>query len=109
MSQITPIQVIQWFRDQAAEFEQMANKLEATFSSMPGANPIGVVSTNTGTQKLQVITPELIKSAIKLRGMRVKDFAANFHVTEQSVQSLIKPENRLEIVTGGWISNMDAK
>ena len=107
MSQINPTQIVQWLRDHAAKFTKMADDLEITFNSMPGAfssGPTFQASRNAVPQ----ITVDTIKSTVKLRGMRAKDLADHLKVSEETITLLVKPENRLETVSGGWVRDMDA-
>lgn len=97
-------QIIQWFRDKAAEFNKVADSLENTFKDGT-PNP----SSQSGIQKPKSFSTPLTTFSVfdfvkAGRAVRPGKIAAHFGVTIEQVQAVIStcPES-FERVGRGWI------
>lgn len=103
MSDLTPTQIAAWFRQQAAQFTQVADMVEATFK---GGAPAPSAPAKNGhvVERLNGVTANEIKSAIRLKGMRMADAAKHFHVPAENIEDVVKlPGSGLIIGDRGWI------
>jgi selenocysteine lyase/cysteine desulfurase len=95
---ISPKEMVSWFRGKATEFNNIANTLEATFDSGNGApNPQRVVVSNH-----DATLDEIKANAIKPK--RAASIAAQLNTTREKVAEMIaKHPESFEIIGRGWI------
>jgi hypothetical protein len=99
--ELSPQDVVRWFRTQAKSFQQMADTVEATFK-------INSVRFAPDTS-LTAITADHLKEAIKEKGkqMRVATLAKQFNVENHVIKSIVQdPKSGLEIGEKGWIKEI---
>ena len=86
--------IIQWLRQQARQFNERADELEVAFRD--GVFNDGSIS----------VTPDNIKSVLKLKGMRIQHLAAHFGLPIEVIRAVVKPEHGLKINKRGWVQTM---
>lgn len=99
MSNLTPNQIAQWFRDQAQQFESIAKTVEQTFKA----------SAVQSQATMALVSPSEIKERLKVSTSRVKSLAAHFSVTPDVIEQAINsPGSGLEIRARGWVYAQEA-
>lgn len=58
--------------------------------------------------RVKGVTPDAIRSVIRLRGMRPGDLAGHFHISEEAVRAVINdPDSGLVIADRGWVKRKE--
>jgi hypothetical protein len=99
MSDLSPKQIVDWFRQQAIMFNEMANNVEQTFTLKPTApllqsRPIPMSGT---------VTAEQLESRVREKSGRISNLANHFNVREESIISLLHPASRVYVAERGWL------
>ena len=95
-TQLTPDDIVRWFREQATLFNKMADQVESTFLRLPReAHP-------PRTEACE-ITVDGIKKMMEGRAIRLATLAEQLGVEKEVVKPLLTPENGFEIADQGWI------
>lgn len=106
MSKITPTEIVQWCRQQAALFNQFADMVDSTFKSgvaMP-PSPQAIRDSKQNTATVGGVSVDALKATLRAKGMRIKNAAAHFSVPEDQIEALIRsPGSGLEVGSRGWI------
>jgi len=113
MAQITPQDMVNWFRAKSKEFTQMADSLESTFNLTTGTPAIGITRTRREPQGEALpakeeapttITAESVKWRMDGKAKRLGQLAGACGVTEQALLAIIQePGSGLELATRGWV------
>jgi hypothetical protein len=100
---ITPQQIVAWFRQQAENFNKMADTVEATFIRQ-GNLTNGVISPQASLPKMGSVTIEQIRSRLAKKSARVVHLAHEFNVEETQVRSLINASGSgVKMKERGWL------
>jgi hypothetical protein len=104
MSDLTPQQIVAWFRNQAKKFTEMADFTEQTFSQ-----PIRYkrtleshYETTVGPAPAQITAAQLEES-VRKKGGRVKDLAERLKTDEATIEGLLDPGSRVYKAERGWL------
>ena len=98
---LTPSQIVEWFREQARVFNQMATTIENTFKMIPPTNG----AESPALSGMGTFTPAMLRSALAEKAMRVATIAKQFNVREYDVEKAIDSADSC-VVRGrkGWIT-----
>jgi hypothetical protein len=118
MPQITPQDMVNWFRARSKEFAKYADSLEGTFNLATGAPAVGKES---GKERLRrmiaeeaaldanqqpsfTLTAAVVREKMGGKAMRLGALAGACGVTEQAVQDIIESQDSgLVLATRGWV------
>lgn len=107
MSRLSPQTIVDWFRQQAREYNAIADRVE---------RDLGLKTTHSPTRRdepsLPGLTfssdamphPDAIRQVMGKRKMRLASIAAEMHVTPEMVQKVIDQDGGFERGERGWIS-----
>jgi hypothetical protein len=102
---LSPKQIIDWFRQQSKQFKEIADSLESTFGpdNASGAltRPRRIVDGQVSTDGN--VTADQVRNALKFRKMRLNKLAEKLGVSESKIRPLLTTENGIEIGERGWI------
>ena len=111
--ELSAAQVSEWLRQKAVQLNQMADTLDVIYNS--NSTPAGLASTWDRVQRAKSALPIVpgsevitvnaaaIKSAIRLRGMRVGDLSDHFQTDPATINAIITADPSLEVGDRGWV------
>lgn len=121
MQDISPQQIVEWFRAKAREFNGLADTLERTFTSS-GSPAIGksadavrapshkIEATTSGQTDKLLPLAEQIRFALRVQGHRISTLAAFLNTTEEAIMKEIsRPWNGFYVGDRGWIKIQESK
>lgn len=100
MEDLTSSHVVGWLRLQATAYSEMAARIERDLAC--------VASSITGQNKPQIPSPEIVRSVMKNRKMRLRQIADILGLPEGYVRPVVTPDNGFSIGDRGWITVKDA-
>ena len=95
MNDLTPQQIVAWYRAQAKKFNEMADYTEQTF--MP------TTAMRDGHIAFNSISGEELENAVREKSGRIKDLADRLGTSEEEIENHLEPKSRVYIAGRGWL------
>jgi hypothetical protein len=103
MSQLTPTEIVQWFREQAEIFTQMADTVENTFRAVPRTE-LTVQTTTTPHPNGNTATAEKIRQLVSVKAARAASLAKALGTSKAHIRRIVTAEGSgLVLGDRGWI------
>lgn len=105
MRQLNPKQIVEWFRNQAKQFNKMADTVEATFKVQTRGKQVGDTDAVELPLENQVrtVTAQQFEDEVRKKTGRIKGLAERLNTTEDELRGLLHPASRVHIASRGWL------
>lgn len=99
---LTPLQVIEWMREQAAKYTRMADEMERSFGVVSGRSWLSAPVVPAGGKYIAV---DDIRKIVADRKVRAKDIADALGILDAEVlRPYLTKENGFDVGDRGWIT-----
>jgi hypothetical protein len=98
MSDITPQEIVSWFKDRAKKYSEIANAIERDF-----AQGNGEMTRYKRVARTSPLTAEELEKSIRDKSGRVDEVAARLGATPTQVKALLEPASKVYLAERGWL------
>ena len=106
MAKLSPKQIADWFRNQAKQFNKMADTVEATFKLQPAARDKQIEETGdaelVAVPGAGAVTAQQFEDEVQKKTGRLKGLAERLNTSEDVLRGLLHPASRC-IASRGWL------
>ncbi len=106
MAKLSPKQIADWFRNQAKQFNKMADTVEATFKLQPAARgkQVDEIELLPESQpQAGTVTAQQFEDEVRKKTGRLKALAERLNTTEDVLRGLLHPASRVHVASRGWL------
>jgi hypothetical protein len=108
MRQLNPKQIAEWFRNQAKQFNKMADQVEATFKIQTRGKQVEEIQITDDAAEIipppnGTVTAQQFEDAVKKGHGRLNHFAERLNTTEETLRGLLHPASNVYVASAGWL------
>jgi hypothetical protein len=108
MRQLNPKQIVEWFRNQAKQFNKMADTVEATFKVQTRGRQVEEIQISDDEAKIILpengtVTAHQFEDAVRKGHGRLNHFADRLNTTEETLRGLLSPASNVYVASAGWL------
>jgi hypothetical protein len=95
-TELSPLQVVEWLREQSKRLLSAADTVEKAFLS-------GHIGQEEKPKTNGTVTVQGLENQVRQKKGRIKNLARHFGVAEDAIKALLEPASKVYVADRGWL------